>query len=331
MKKMQIFALFLLAFTFPANAENDLRLNIEIQSRIIPNFSPSEPDRTVFDKLEYLGGIELYSNNDHFGGYSGFRFYNGRTDFISISDMGFWMGGTIERKDGLPVAIKNAHIAPMRDSDGNIMLGKSNSDAEALEIVGDQIYLAFERKHRVEIHDLDFSTLRGTSKQLTNKIGKLGLRGNKGLEAIASPPAGSPLEGKLILFSERTLNKNKDIRAFILDQGKLEEFSVTRPGKFDITDAKFTDNGDLILLERRFSPATGAAMRLRRFKPGTIKAGARLIGETLMFAGMSAQIDNMEGLDITKAENGDTILTLISDDNHSILQRTILLEFKLLD
>jgi hypothetical protein len=46
---------------------------------------------------------------------------------------------------------------------------------------------------------------------------------------------------------------------------------------------------------------------------------------------MRYQIDNMEGLSIHVDSAGDTVLTLISDDNFSILQRTVLLQFKLVD
>jgi hypothetical protein len=46
---------------------------------------------------------------------------------------------------------------------------------------------------------------------------------------------------------------------------------------------------------------------------------------------MRYQIDNMEGLSIHVDSVGATVLTLISDDNLSILQRTVLLQFKLVD
>ena len=43
---------------------------------------------------------------------------------------------------------------------------------------------------------------------------------------------------------------------------------------------------------------------------------------------LAHEIDNMEGLAIHR-EAGRTIVTMISDDNYSSLQRTILLEFDL--
>ena len=39
----------------------------------------------------------------------------------------------------------------------------------------------------------------------------------------------------------------------------------------------------------------------------------------------------MEGLGIHRSPQGETVLTLISDDNFSALQRTILLQFTLID
>jgi hypothetical protein len=46
---------------------------------------------------------------------------------------------------------------------------------------------------------------------------------------------------------------------------------------------------------------------------------------------MGFQIDNMEGLSVHRSASGETVLTLVSDDNFSIIQRTILLQFTLLD
>ena len=59
------------------------------------------------------------------------------------------------------------------------------------------------------------------------------------------------------------------------------------------------------------------------------KLGARLDGEVLLDAGMTSQIDNMEGLAVSEDEDGRTILTLVSDDNYSVLQRTLILQFAL--
>jgi len=91
-------------------------------------------------------------------------------------------------------------------------------------------------------------------------------------------------------------------------------------------------SGDVLLLERRFSLFRGGiAMRLRRIALADIKPGALVDGPILLYADMGYQIDNMEGLSTHRTAAGDLILTMVSDDNFSFLQRTILLQFKLIE
>jgi hypothetical protein len=52
-------------------------------------------------------------------------------------------------------------------------------------------------------------------------------------------------------------------------------------------------------------------------------------GTVLVEADLGYNIDNMEALSVHRSAQGDTVLTLISDDNFSPLQRTILLQFTL--
>jgi hypothetical protein len=68
---------------------------------------------------------------------------------------------------------------------------------------------------------------------------------------------------------------------------------------------------------------------IRRIAAAGIRPGATLDGPVLIEADNSYQIDNMEGLAVRTTATGDTLLTLISDDNHGFLQRSILLQFKL--
>jgi hypothetical protein len=44
-------------------------------------------------------------------------------------------------------------------------------------------------------------------------------------------------------------------------------------------------------------------------------------------ADLAYQIDNMEGIAVHRNSAGDAVITLISDDNFSIIQRNLLLQF----
>ena len=88
---------------------------------------------------------------------------------------------------------------------------------------------------------------------------------------------------------------------------------------------------DLLILERRFGLSDGLGMRIRRIKTADISPSATVDGEILLDAGAGYQIDNFEGIDAVIGPDGSTRLILVSDDNHSFFQRTIMLEFKLLN
>src|SRR5690606_7459521 len=152
----------------------------------------------------------------------------------------------------------------------------------------------------------------------------------RGFETVAySDPAG-PLEGALVIISEKSLDKAGNNLAAILDGPRKGVFTVKRDGpSFDVTDGAFLPNGDLLILERSFSMATGVRMRLRRLDGNSITAGAVVDGPVLMQADMGYQIDNMEGLDVWRRQDGALMVSLIADDNRSILQRNLYLEFRL--
>ncbi|TIU05107.1 MAG: hypothetical protein E5W40_21725, partial [Mesorhizobium sp.] len=61
----------------------------------------------------------------------------------------------------------------------------------------------------------------------------------------------------------------------------------------------------------------------------SVEKGAVADGPVLMEADMAYQIDNMEGLDVWTRDDGALMVSLISDDNHSMLQRNLYLEFVL--
>ena len=137
------------------------------------------------------------------------------------------------------------------------------------------------------------------------------------------------LGGTLIALSERGLDRLGNLRAFLLGGPSPGEFTVKRTGTFDITDAALLPSGDLLILERSFSWSTGLFIQIRRIAIQDVKPGAIVDGPVLLEADLAYEIDNLEGLSIHRANDGAVVLTLISDDNFSILQRTLLLQFSL--
>jgi hypothetical protein len=75
----------------------------------------------------------------------------------------------------------------------------------------------------------------------------------------------------------------------------------------------------------------GVGIRIRRIPLHAIAPGAVADGPPIFEADLGYEIDNMEGLDVHRADDGEIVLTMISDDNFSLLQRTLLLQFTLVE
>ncbi len=71
-------------------------------------------------------------------------------------------------------------------------------------------------------------------------------------------------------------------------------------------------------------------VQIRRIQIGDVRPGAVVDGPVLFEADLRYEIDNMEGLAVHQTPSGEIVLTMISDDNFSAVQRTELLQFTLL-
>jgi hypothetical protein len=220
-------------------------------------------------------------------------------------------------------------MAPVLGSDGKSLSSRGWYDTESLAIDGGTVWLGIERVNRIVRFDFGRDGLLARGEPIAVPPGIDRLPNNKGLECLAFVPRGLPLGGSLLAISERGLDRDGNIQAFQIGTNESEQFSVRRIGDFDISDCAITPRGDLLLLERSFSRLAGVGMRIRRVPLTDIKPGATIDGPALIEADMNYQIDNMEGLSVNRASDGSLVLTLISDDNFSMIQRTLLLQFTL--
>jgi hypothetical protein len=119
--------------------------------------------------------------------------------------------------------------------------------------------------------------------------------------------------------------------AFLIGGPSPGRFSIRRTDNFDISDACLLPSGDLLVLERKFSLTGGIGNRIRRIAMNAIGPGALVDGPSIFDADLGQEIDNFEGLDAFMNDSGEVILTLVSDDNFSLIQRTLLLQFTLVE
>lgn len=302
--------------------------NVVISAQAIDVFDAREPERTQFGSLTFRGGLVLTSTHKDFGGISALRLAADGARFIAVTDKGNWLRARIVTRDNRPIAIADAELAPILGADGRPLNKRGWYDTESLAEDGGTLYVGIERVHQIVRFDFAKDGLRARGQPMAVPPGMKAMPSNAGLECLVMPSKGQPLAGTLIAISERSLDPQGNIIGFLIGNTP-GTFSVKRTDEFDVTDCAVTPRGDLLLLERRFSWTRGVAMRIRRVPLTRVAPGAVLDGPELIFADMNHQIDNMEGISVHRAANGALVLTLISDDNFSIIQRTVLLQFTL--
>lgn len=294
---------------------------IKVMATPITAFRPGgEGDR--FGALSFRGGLRLTSPFSGFGGISGFTL-SPENRFLAITDAGLFLAGRLDLEGDRPVGLSGVTAAPLLDAEGRVQAGRGRGDAEAITLAPDALYVALEDVNEVWRYPRDPLGKPGTQVPVP---AIRDLRNNLGLEGLAYVPTG-PLQGALVGIGEEGAKKEADLPGFIIGGRTPGSFTVVKSSVFDATDLAITPSGEMYLLERHYSPMTGVKMQVRRFALADVKPGAQLEGEVLGSFDMGYEIDNMEGLAVTTNAAGETLLTMISDDNFNPLQRTILLRF----
>jgi hypothetical protein len=305
---------------------------IEVGARPIAAFDPRDPQRLRFGALEYRSGLVLTSRFTAFGGLSAWRWLDAKGErFISVSDKGSWFTGRISYRGRAMTGLDDVEAAPLLGPDGRPITARGWFDSEAIALDGSLAYVALERVNQVLRYDFSkgFTRARGEVVPLPPAARKLPY--NKGLEALVVVPRGLPLAGTLIAISERGLDRNGNLIAFLVGGPSPGQFSVVRSDNYDVSDAVLLASGDLLVLERKFSWLAGVGIRIRRIALKSLTPGAVVDGPSIFEADLGHEIDNMEGIDAHVTPQGDTVLTMVSDDNFSLLQRTLLLQFTLVE
>jgi hypothetical protein len=301
--------------------------NIKVYTRPIKQFRIGYAE-TRFGPLEFVGGLEMASWDSDFGALSAFRFTSPGKDFVGVADTGFWFFGKIEHDaDRRPSGVSDFRMEQMVDENGDVINKKWLVDAEGLDVKDGIATVGFERQHRIAQFRIEPGNMKPAFRMLDFLVPEHELRSNRGFETVTRAHPNGQYEGALVVVSEKSLDKARNNFAAIIEGPNKGIFTVKRSGDFDITDGAFLPNGDLLLLERSFKMADGVKMRLRRIYGESVAKGSVADGPVLFEADMSYQIDNMEALDVWRREDGALMVSLMSDDNHSLLQRNLYLEF----
>jgi len=287
--------------------------------------SEADPRLATVGALEFRGGLRLSSPDGRFGGLSALHVSADGSAMTAIGDEGAWVTARLEYDAaGRLAGVAGAELGLLHGLDGRPLADKEWQDAESLALLPDGAWLVgFERQPRLWAFRGGRQPLDGRPTTFTAPPGLERAPANGGLESLALLP-----DGRLIAITEE-LSEHGLLVGWVGRDGNWQKLHYRGgPGRAP-SDATALPSGDLLVLERGYSPASGNTVQLRRIPARLIEAGAVLDGELLAELKPPLTVDNYEGLSTRRDARGDTLVYIFSDDNFNPLQRTLLLMFAL--
>ncbi|MEO1659662.1 MAG: esterase-like activity of phytase family protein [Pseudomonadota bacterium] len=264
--------------------------------------------------LSLAGAWHLQSSNADFGGLSGLDVMRSGS-LLAVADDGkfVWIG--IDPETGAPDGFGS--IAEMRDRDGQVYGVKTLADSEGLAYRDGLAFVSYEQNHRIEAYDLEGcgAAARAASVATLHQIvdGSV-LENNRGAEAMA-------MLGDGLSIGFETRNSSGSPVGRVMTDGGLTEVHRTRqPSFYLLTGMDFAD-GLTIQIFRAYDPVRGPRGLVKVLKNDAEVATAELKDPL--------PVDNFEGIALGSSPAGTPRIWLISDDNFSNRQRTLLLALDL--
>jgi len=284
---------------------------------------PKRPGRKTFGSLTLLSAFQLESKDKRFGGLSGLS-VGADGKLYAISDRGYWLSASMQfDSNGALMNLVDWQIAPMLTTTKTPVTGRLR-DAEALALAQDGSFLvAFEGNHRIWRYNPPPNTFNSTPVSVKIPLAIRRAPSNGGLEGLTLLP-----DGRLLILTEEFANADGSFKGWLIEEGKSAELSYVPADGFRVTDCAALPNGDVLVLERRYTLIAILSARIALVKADTVQPGAKLTGKELLRLEQPLAAENYEGIAIKQTSNG-TMIFIVSDDNYSSFQQTLLLQFLL--
>ena len=260
------------------------------------------------------GAWQLEADNAEFGGLSGLDVL-GSGSLLAVTDDGkfAWIG--IDAETGVPDGL--GAMAYMRGEAGKIFPYKRAADSEDLVVRDGLAFVSFEQDHRIAAYDLEScgTAARAAPVAALGKVidGNI-LANNRGPEALA-------FSDETLLVGFEAHDKGGSPIGRVLIDGKLTDLKRTQQSSLYVLTGMDSHDGLTASVFRAYDPVRGTRAILR------VDDGLDRVAEANLKNPLP--VDNFEGVAIGANPAGTTRIWLISDDNFSSDQRTLLLAFDL--
>lgn len=287
---------------------------IAVQSAPVP-LNPADPSQTAIGGFRYAGGVALTSNQtSRLHGLSDIvvedLFVTAVSDDGDIVRFGLAVSQPGERL--ATATASNVFVKPITGLDGQPVQGKAWGDAEGLAILtnGDRL-ISFEQNHRIWRYVGDEARATQVNAPTVTMGDNDGMEGLAAAPAIAADAYWVGIETGAIWLCRLSVPCRQ--------VGGLP----SPPAGFRLSALTTGPAGELVILHHSYIPAIGSRI--------VVSIVRDPLGEPTMIGGFSmgpnSTTDNFEGVAVVKKPNGDWRFYLLSDDNFSASQRTLLLAF----
>lgn len=283
--------------------------SIRVHAVPVP-LNPKDPSMDAMGDFRYAGGLALTSSQtDRLHGLSDLEIADGER-ITAVGDLGIlFEARLLLDESGRLTGLTDARLSPLTGTDGKALSDKEDADAEGLALMphGDRL-VSFERHHRIWLYPA------GGGPPHPVPSPQVSFPSNGGMEALAPDPDAG--DDAYIVGAEVS---GETWTCRLSSPACVKGPSVDLPDGFALVAMTRLPGKRTAYLLRAYDPFRGSRVSLRIV--GASGESARLDLARPM------TVDNFEGVAAVPGKDGGFRFYLISDDNASARQRTLLLAF----
>ena len=276
---------------------------------------PKDPKHERLGQFQFAGALQLTSpDTGLFGGFSDLKVSDDGA-FVSESDEGSVMRGRIVLgPDGRLTGVADTRITRLKGADGKPLDGKREADSEGVGLwPNGDLMVSFERDHRIWVYPAAGGPPHAVPRP------EVSMPSNEGMEGLAlAPHEGADaywvgIEGGDIWLCHLAA-------ACAKAPGQLAPGPGYRlPALFEMT------TGDLVVEHHHWDPVTGTRLTVNVIDNPAANPHPKVKAQLKLATPLT--VDNIEGVAVVPRPDGSWRFYLISDDNFSPYQRTLLMAF----
>jgi len=277
--------------------------------------NPSNPSQDRVRNFVYAGGVVLTSSQtSRLHGLSDLKILGDGT-LVAVTDEGDLLSAKLQLDaNERLIGLSGATLKPLTGLDGKALQGKEQADAEGFAVMGnDERLVSFERNHRIWRYGVEGGVAEAPHPQTL-------FSDNEGMEALTAYPAAGP---------DAYLVGGEEGEIWLC---RLSSACVAAPRQelpsldYGLTSIAAFDGRAIAILYRTYDPLRGARAVVRIVAEPVRARPAPVVVDSFTLDGALTR-DNFEGLAMVGNAKGGARLYLLTDDNFSGSQRTLLMAF----